>query len=194
MYVEMYRENRAHLFEFMPEELQGMATEADAELHIQRLLHAWQERELFVFGAWEQATGGYVGEAYLANPDWHVPSLELGYFVVAAQTGRGFATEAGAAVVDVAFEYFGVTRIDLQCRADNLASAQVAARLGFQLEGRQRQRHHKRSGELVDRLWYGLMRAEWEAQRTSPTRWVVGQWGMADHLRAPYLEEGTQGP
>ncbi len=161
LYVEMYRANHAHLFEFMPEELQGMATEADAELHIQRLLRGWQERELFVFGAWEQATGSYVGEAYLANPDWHVPSLEVGYFVVAGQTGRGFATEAGAAVVDVAFERFGVTRVDLQGRADNVASSQVAARLGFQLEGRQRQRHHKRSG------WYGLLRAEWEAQRTA---------------------------
>jgi len=167
LYVDMYRENGAHLMEFMPEELRGMKTEADGERQIQRMLHAWQDRELFIFGAWDTETGLYVGEAYLANPDWTVPSLELGYFVVATQTGRGFATEAGAAVVAVAFEQFGVERIDLQCQADNVASARVAERLGFRLEGRQRQRDRKRDGDLVDRLWYGLLRAEWEAQRPS---------------------------
>jgi len=167
LYVDMYRENGAHLMEFMPEELRGMKTEADGERQIQRMLHAWQDRELFIFGAWDTETGLYVGEAYLANPDWTVPSLELGYFVVATQTGRGFATEAGAAVVAVAFEQFGVERIDLQCQADNVASARVAERLGFRLEGCQRQRDRKRDGDLVDRLWYGLLRAEWEAQRTS---------------------------
>lgn len=167
MYITMYRENRAHLTEFMPEDLRGMDTAADAERHIRRLRRAWRDRELFVFGAWERSTGAYVGEAYLAHPDWHVPALEVGYFVVATQTGRGVATEAGAAVVAVAFEQFSVERLDLQCRADNVASARVAERLGFRLEGRQRQRHRKTDGTLVDRLWYGLLRAEWEAQRTS---------------------------
>jgi RimJ/RimL family protein N-acetyltransferase len=63
-----------------------------------------------------------------------------------------------------AFSHLGVERIDLQCTADNVASARIAERLGFQLEGHQRQRHRKRDGELVDRLWYGLLRSEWEAQ------------------------------
>jgi RimJ/RimL family protein N-acetyltransferase len=103
----------------------------------------------------------------LAHPDWHVPAVEVGYFVVATQTGRGYATEAGAAVVDCAFTHLGMHRGDVQCRADNIASAHVATRMGFRLEGRQRQRHRKRDGELVDRLWYGLLRAEWAAQRPS---------------------------
>jgi RimJ/RimL family protein N-acetyltransferase len=139
----------------MPEELRGMTAAADGERQIQRMLRAWRARELFVYGAWQQTTGAYVGEAYLANPDWRVPSLEVGYFIVAQQTGRGFAHEAGAAVVAAAFEHAGVARIDLECRADNGASAHVAERLGFRLEGRQ--------------LWYGLLRCEWEAQRRSGT-------------------------
>lgn len=166
-YVDMCRENRAHLAEYMPEELRRMETEADGERQIQWMLLAWQDREVFIFGAWNRATGRHVGEAYLANPDWHIPSLEVGYFVVATQTGKGYAVEASAAVVDTAFAAFGLARIDLQCRADNVASARVAERMGFRLEGRQRQRHRKRDGELVDRLWYGLLRSEWEAQRTT---------------------------
>ena len=60
-----------------------------------------------------------------------------------------------------AFERLTMNRIDLQCRADNLVSRRVAERCGFRLEGCQRLRHRKKSGVLVDRLWYGLLRAEW---------------------------------
>jgi RimJ/RimL family protein N-acetyltransferase len=50
----------------------------------------------------------------------------------------------------------------LQCRADNIASQRVAEHLGFRQEGCQRLRHRKKDGRLVDRLWYGLLREEWE--------------------------------
>jgi len=52
--------------------------------------------------------------------------------------------------------------MDLQCRGDNEASRRVAERCGFRLAGRQRLRHRKKDGTLVDRLWYGLLRSEWQ--------------------------------
>ena len=162
MYVEMHQQNRAHLREFLPDELRDMQTAADAAGQIGRMDRQWRSGELFAFGAWEHATGAYVGETYLANADWAVPAIELGYFVVASQTGRGYAVEAGRAVVRFAFERLGVGRLDLQCASDNRASARVAERIGFRLDGCQRLRHRKRDGTLVDRLWYGLLRPEWE--------------------------------
>jgi RimJ/RimL family protein N-acetyltransferase len=160
-YVRMYDENQEHLREFMPEELRDMATEHEAEGQIRRMARQWRQGKLFIFGVWERDSGGYVGETYLANPDWPVPCIELGYFVVAAQTGRGYAVEAGRAVVQFAFEILNVGRVELYCASDNLASARVAERIGFSLEGTQRQRHRKRDGTLVDRLWYGLLRSTW---------------------------------
>jgi len=139
-----------------------MQDEADAEAVIRWLDEEWQQRRLFLFGVWEKTPGTYIGETYLANPDWHVPSLELGYFVVQTLTGKGFATEAARLMLRYAFEHLAVSRVDLQCRADNLASQRVAERCGFRLEGRQWLRHRKKNGELVDRLWYGLLRSEWQ--------------------------------
>jgi RimJ/RimL family protein N-acetyltransferase len=159
-YVRMYDENQEHLREFMPEELREMATAHEAEGQVRRMTRQWRLGKLFVFGAWERDGGAYVGETYLANPDWPVPCIELGYFVVAAQTGQGYAVEAARAVVQFAFEVLKVDRVELYCASDNLASARVAERIGFSLEGRQRQRHRKRDGVLVDRLWYGLLRSE----------------------------------
>jgi ribosomal-protein-serine acetyltransferase len=160
LYFRMIRENRDHLYEFLPPNVAAMQNEADAEAVIRWLNSEWQQWNLFIFGVWEKASGNYIGETYLANPDWHVPSIELGYFVVWASTGKGFATEAARATVRYAFEHLHVSRLDLQCRVDNEASQHVAERCGFQLEGRQRQRHRKKNDALVDRLWYGLLRSE----------------------------------
>lgn len=43
-----------------------------------------------------------------------------------------------------------------------MASQRVAERCGFRKEVRLRQRNRKKNGELVDRLWYGLLRSEWK--------------------------------
>jgi RimJ/RimL family protein N-acetyltransferase len=162
LYFRVIRENWDHLYEFLPSNLETMQDAAGAEAFIRWLETEWQQRNLFLFGVWEKATGSYAGETYLANPDWHVPSLELGYFVVQAATGKGFATEAARATIRYAFEHLQVSRLDLQCRADNGASQRVAERCGFRLEGCQRLRHRRKDGFLVDRLWYGLLRSEWQ--------------------------------
>ncbi len=161
MYFRMGRENWDHLYEFLPAILETMQAEADAEAAIRWQNSEWQQRNLFIFGLWEKATGSYIGETYLANADWHVPSIELGYFLVRNATGQGYATEAARATLHYAFEHLQVSRVDLQVRADNIASQRVAERCGFRLEGRQRLRHRMKSGLLVDRLWYGLLRSEW---------------------------------
>ena len=162
LYLRMVQENREHLSEFLPENVQALQTEADAEAWLRWLNGEWQQGNLFLFGLWEKVSGRFVGETYLANPDGHVPSIELGYFLVQAATGQGYATEAARSVLRWAFEGLHVIRVDLQCRADNIPSQRVAERLGFRPEGCQRLRHRKHDGALVDRLWYGLLRTEWE--------------------------------
>lgn len=159
-YFQAIQANRKHLAEFLPPQQEAMQSPADALEVIRWLDEMRQRREVFVYGIWELAAGGYAGEVYLANPDWHVPSIEVGYFLVQDKTGLGYATEAARALVEAAFTHLHAVRVDLQCAADNLASQRVAARLGFTLEGRQRLRQRKKSGELVDRLWYGLLREE----------------------------------
>ncbi len=163
MYYRMVRENWDHLFEFLPANVEAMQNEADAETYLHWICSEWARHSLFLFGIWENVSGNYAGEVYLANPDWHVPSLELGYFIVQACTGKGYATEAALAAIHYAFTQLSVVRLDLQCRVDNIASQHVAEKCGFHLEGRQVLRHRKKDGTLVDRLWYGLLRVEWKA-------------------------------
>lgn len=161
MYHEMLRASWDHLYEFLPASLMAIHSAEDAEVVFRRLMADWTLRNLFIFGLWDKATGTYVGESYLANADWDVPRVEVGYFIVQASTHQGYATEAARVTIRYAFEHLHVLRVDLRCAADNAASRRVAERCGFVYEGRFRQHHRKKDGTLVDMLWYGMLRSEW---------------------------------
>lgn len=160
MYYQMLRDNSEHLYEFMPPFLVAVRGEEDVIAWFDKQNTEWNALNLFIFGAWEKTTGVYVGESYLANPDWDVPRVEIGYFLVKEATGKGYATEAANAAIRYAFEQLRVLRIDLRCAADNTASIQVAKRCGFTQEGCFRQYHRKKDGTLVDMLWFGLLHSE----------------------------------
>ena len=169
VYFQMLQANQDHLREFLPPLLEAVGNEADAKDVLRKLTAEWQPRNLFIFGVWEKGSNSYVGEVYLANPNWQVPCIELGYFLIKDKTGHGYATEAAQAAIKFAFEQLNVVRVELQCAADNAASQRVAERCGFTLEGRQRQRQRKKDGSLADRLWYGLLLSEWQnANKNNP--------------------------
>jgi len=69
------------------------------------------------------------GRVPLADAD-HV---ELGYWLDAAETGKGLATEAARALFAVAATLAGMTHVDIRCDIANGASAAVPQRLGFHL-------------------------------------------------------------
>ena len=162
MFYQMLRNNQEHLYEFLPSFLINLRGEEDVKTWFAKQSAEWEALNLFIFGVWEKLTGTYVGECYLANPDWEVPRIEVGYFLVKEFTGNGYATESAKATIRYAFEQMKVLRIDLRCAADNAASIRVAKRCGFTQEGCFRQHHRKKDGTLVDMLWYGLLLSEWQ--------------------------------
>jgi ribosomal-protein-serine acetyltransferase len=81
---------------------------------------------------------------------------EVGYWIRTDRAGRGYATEAGEAVVDLGFADVGLYRLELRAGVDNVASQRVAEKLGFRREGRLRQGcAHGRMG--YDCYLYGLL-------------------------------------
>jgi RimJ/RimL family protein N-acetyltransferase len=81
---------------------------------------------------------------------------EVGYWVRTDRAGRGYATEAGEAVVDFAFATVGLYRLELRASVGNVRSQRVAEKLGFRREGLLRQGcPHGRLG--YDCYLYGLL-------------------------------------
>ena len=88
----------------------------------------------------------------------------LGYAVARPLRGRGIASEAARAVVDYGFTVFGLAKVWARADPRNGASVRVLEKLGMQREGLLR-RHVMAGGERADRVYYGILREEWEAHR-----------------------------
>jgi len=88
---------------------------------------------------------------------------EIGYSIARVSWGRGLATEAARAVITQAFEvYPQLSRVRAMADVRNVRSHRVLEKLGMVREGLLRQNRLVR-GELLDEVWYGVLRAEWTA-------------------------------
>jgi [ribosomal protein S5]-alanine N-acetyltransferase len=79
----------------------------------------------------EQGTTAMVGDIGFHSPVRRVASVEIGYVIFPAARGRGYATEAAAALIAWAFSRPGVERVTAQIAPDNTASLRVARKLGL---------------------------------------------------------------
>ncbi|MDR6143795.1 RimJ/RimL family protein N-acetyltransferase [Microbacterium foliorum] len=86
---------------------------------------------------------------------------ELGWVLDPDHTGRGYATEAIRAVIDVCFGPLGLRRVHAGCFADNEPSWRLMERLGMRREEFSRKTALHRSGEWLDGLNYGILAEEW---------------------------------
>jgi len=100
-----------------------------------------------------------IGSTGFHEPDWNVPAFEIGYWVRTAYAGHGYIHEAVKGLSAMAFGRLGAHRVQIVCNADNLRSAAVARRAGYEMEGIRRNaaRHHL-SGELYDEIVFSKVR------------------------------------
>jgi RimJ/RimL family protein N-acetyltransferase len=61
-------------------------------------------------------------------------SIEIGYWIAAAATRRGYGTAAARAVTSVAAALPGVTQVEIHCDDANVASAGIPRKLGYRLD------------------------------------------------------------
>jgi ribosomal-protein-serine acetyltransferase len=87
---------------------------------------------------------------------------EIGYWVRSDRAGRGFAAEAGEAVVAFGFDVVGLYRIELRAGVENPRSQRVAEKLGFLREGTLR-KGCPGGSEPYDCHLYGLLREDFLA-------------------------------
>ena len=109
---------------------------------------------------------GNVGVRLRRLVDYGVPEVsyeaDIGYELDPKHWGRGYATEAAAAMVAFAFEELKVHRIWAYCLAENEASWRLLERVSFKREGDLRENEWMR-GRYWDTYLYGLLAEEWAA-------------------------------
>jgi aminoglycoside 6'-N-acetyltransferase len=108
--------------------------------------------------------GHLVGDVVLWAPDGDRRLAEIGWAFHPDVAGRGLATEAAAAVLDVAFDCYGVHRVSAQLDTRNDASARMCERLGLRREAHLRQNWWCK-GEWTDTLVYAVLAGDRSPQR-----------------------------
>jgi ribosomal-protein-alanine N-acetyltransferase len=85
---------------------------------------------------------------------------ELGFWIEKDLWGKGYAAEAARALMDYAFNKFGLHRIFAQHMTRNPASGKVMKKLGMHEEGLLKG-HILRSGKYEDVVVYGMLNDDW---------------------------------
>ena len=108
------------------------------------ILRTRRSRAGQVWGIWEPAASDAAhrraGSVYCGNIGLHNISVEngvatLGYWMRTACAGRGYVTEACAAVLLWAFDALGLERLSVEAATGNRGSLRVIEKLGFVHEG-----------------------------------------------------------
>jgi len=99
------------------------------------MIGSWHAHGFAMFSVIEKDTGRWIGRLGPWRPEgW--PGTEIGWALVRDTWGKGYATEGAAAAADWAFDHLGWTDMIHSIDPANVASQQVARRLGSRNLGR----------------------------------------------------------
>jgi len=106
--------------------------------------------------------GAVIGDLVLFHLDAVSGTAEIGWVVNPSAAGRGLATEAVRALVDTAFDVYGLRRLVARIDADNARSIALAERVGMRREAHLVENEWFK-GRWSDEVDYALLAREWNA-------------------------------
>ncbi|MGA2269803.1 MAG: GNAT family protein [Bryobacteraceae bacterium] len=155
--------NRAHLRQWLPWVDRTHSPEDIRQFifRVQAQLEAGQGPNA---GVW--VNGVFAGNVGCHPINWPNRNCSLGYWIDAAQQGKGVITRCCAAMLDYLFDEMRLNRAEIRCGTRNTRSCAIPERLGFTREGVLRQ------GEWVNDRWvdlvvWGMLEEEWRAAAPS---------------------------
>jgi RimJ/RimL family protein N-acetyltransferase len=96
-----------------------------------------------------------IGGCTLKRKKAEIQEAFLGYAIHPDFQCRGYATEAGAALVEFGFNSLGLVRIYAECNTQNIASRRVMEKLGMRMVS-VRKNHEEVKGVMIDSYEYEL--------------------------------------
>jgi len=116
------------------------------------------ERRQEVFTIW--FNNEFCGLLGLKDIDFLNRKAEIGYWLIEKMTGKGIMIRSVERILKFIFDELELNRIQIKCGVRNNFSSAIPKKLGFTIEGieRQGERHHTR---YIDLEVYSLLKAEW---------------------------------
>ncbi|MHC4401425.1 MAG: GNAT family N-acetyltransferase [Planctomycetota bacterium] len=137
----------------------GTRTREKAEEHYQEFAQQYAKTGFTLWAVEQKTDGQFVGRVGLWPLDG-TQEVQLGYMIARPYWGRGIATEASVACLDLGFSRLAVDFIAAITVSENGASRRVMKKLGFRFV--REDRYYD-----TDVLYHRLERGEWPAANTN---------------------------
>jgi RimJ/RimL family protein N-acetyltransferase len=115
-----------------------------------------------VYGIFDKSDKEQIGGTGLHNRIGK-DAREIGYWINVKHINHGYATEAVRALIKIAFEIEQLSRLEIRCAPDNMASRRIPLRLGFRHEMTLRNNSTDGDGKPADTMIWAMSRQEYEA-------------------------------
>ncbi|NMC07040.1 MAG: GNAT family N-acetyltransferase [Candidatus Lokiarchaeota archaeon] len=124
-----------------------------------------QKADAIGFGIWLTGEQRLIGSVGLFGIDYASRNCWMG-LVIGEQAcwGKGYATDAGALILDYAFAELGLHKVIVGIYSPNKGSQGVARKLGFKLAGTSKEEVFI-DGRFVDGLVFELLESGWRVAR-----------------------------
>jgi ribosomal-protein-alanine N-acetyltransferase len=144
----------------------GPNSEEETRAFVERAIAAAsaEPRTSFEFAVTLADTGRLIGGCGIRIASRSHRSADMGYCLRKDAWGRGYATEAAAAVLGFGFDVLNSHRVFATCDTENLASARVLEKLGMRREAHFREDTRLR-GRWRDSYLYAVLEQEWRGRR-----------------------------
>ncbi len=140
----------------------AMTSRADAEALLAEIDDYFERGELMEWGLEQRDGHLLIGTCSLWNIDRDNRRGEIGFALARPAWGQGYMQEILPVLVEYAITTLGLHRLEADVDPRNTGSIRLLEGLGFQLEGRLRERWQV-TGEVQDSLFFGLLAPEWLA-------------------------------
>ena len=139
-------------------------TRADSRRYLGSVRAARHRRAGYEFAITDLASQAMLGMVSLHRIDWIRRSAGIGYWVRRSAWGKGIATEAATAVLELGLRHCGLNRVEVHVALGNQASQRVAEKLGLEREGIARGIEFV-NGEYLDHVQFAMLRSDLEDRR-----------------------------
>ena len=161
-YFELIDNNRRRLEDFFAGTVARNRTLEDTRIFVPEVIEKTAGRTYFSFVIIDTTTNTIVGYTDIKNIDWNIPKAEIGYFIDKAYESKGIISKAVTKVIDYSFNELKLRKIFLRTHESNIGSIRIAEKHGFQQEGIIRSDYKTTSGNIIDVIYYGLLKEEFQ--------------------------------
>ena len=154
--------NRMHLREWLGW-LDVTKSIEDEISFISMSLDEYERREGIIYAI--RLDGNLIGTIGLNWIDWGNNGCGVGYWLAENQIGNGYVTKSCIRLMEHCFDDLNLHRFVLEAAVDNVASCEVAEKIGMRLEGITKDREWLYD-HYVDAKLYAITKPEWDEKRS----------------------------